>query len=64
MITKDDLIGEAKIPMHELTQQRTTNNWYPLFERDGKPAGQILIGTEFQPFGSNPNNYSGNLGIA
>lgn len=47
MIFKDEFVGEAVIPLNNLIQQRIANNWYPVFEKDGQPAGQILLETEF-----------------
>ena len=46
-ITKDDVIGSFTIDVQELASQQHTNKWYPLFYKN-KPAGEILLDTDFR----------------
>jgi len=48
-VSRNDRLGEVRINLDEVVQRGKFSQWYPVTDRKGNPAGEILVETEYVP---------------
>lgn len=60
--SKDDLIGEASVPINnDILTKKSHSGWFNLARKGGKSSGQIMLQFDFLP--DQPMNKMGNMGM-